>query len=66
MLAQKASRNTDAGRAKTSADMWPSLETIVYLNVGTAGVEQISVRWEKGRWLGVRDETGEIIVGTTA
>jgi hypothetical protein len=36
----------------------------MYLKAGTQGINKLNPRWEKGIWLGVRDETGEIVVGT--
>ena len=35
----------------------------MYLKPGTKGVDQFTPRWEPGTWLGIRDESGEIIVG---
>ena len=39
-------------------------ESILYLKAGTQGKHKFVPRWEKGIWLGVRDESSEIIVGT--
>ena len=39
-------------------------ESVMYLKAGTRGVDKFAVRWEKGVWLGIRDETGEVIIGT--
>ena len=36
----------------------------MYLKPGTQGKYKFNPRWEKGIWLGVRDETAEIIIGT--
>ena len=36
----------------------------MYLKAGTAGKDKLLPRWEYGIWLGIRDESGEIIVGT--
>ena len=39
-------------------------ESIMYLKPGTRGTHKFDSRWERGCWLGVKSETGEIIVGT--
>ena len=39
-------------------------EVVMYLKPGTRGQDKFSCRWERGVWLGIRDESGEIIVGT--
>ena len=39
-------------------------ESILYLKAGTQGKHKFVPRWEKGVWLGVRDESSDIIVGT--
>ena len=39
-------------------------ECVFYLKAGTRGVDKFECRWEEGVWLGVRDETGEVIIGT--
>ena len=39
-------------------------EQIMYLRTGSVGRDKLQPRWELGTWLGVRDESGEIIVGT--
>ena len=39
-------------------------ECVMYLKSGTKGRDKFEYRWEHGVWLGVRDESGEIIVGT--
>ena len=41
-------------------------ESVLYLKAGSAGHDKLASRWESGVWLGVRDETGEIIVGTSS
>ena len=38
-------------------------ETVHFLRAGTKGKEKGEVRWEEGCFLGVRNESGEIIVG---
>ena len=40
-------------------------ESIMYLKPGTRGTHKFDPRWECGCWLGVKSETGEIIVGTS-
>ena len=40
-------------------------ETVMYLKPGTKGKDKFNSRWEKGVWLGVKDDTGEVIIGTT-
>ena len=39
-------------------------ECVWYLDVGTEGIDKLETRWESGIWLGVRDESGEMIIGT--
>ena len=39
-------------------------EQVLYLKMGTKGKNKLDSRWERGIWLGVKDSTGEIIVGT--
>ena len=39
-------------------------ECIWYLKSGSAGRDKFVNRWEEGIWLGIRDESGEVIVGT--
>ena len=36
-----------------------------YYNPGIAGRDKLDVRWESGIWLGIRDESGEVIIGTS-
>ena len=36
----------------------------MYLEPGTKGQDKFNCRWERGVWLGIRDESGEIIIGT--
>ena len=36
----------------------------MYVKAGTAGRDKLQCRWERGVWLGVRDETGEVVIGT--
>ena len=40
-------------------------ETVLYLRPGTKGKDKLRSRWEKGIWVGLLDETGETIVGTS-
>ena len=40
-------------------------EVIWYMKPGTKGVNKFDSRWETGIWLGIRDESGESIVGTS-
>ena len=39
-------------------------ESVMYLKPGTEGRDKFCARWERGIWLGIRDETNEIIIGT--
>ena len=39
-------------------------EIVMYLKPGTRGQDTFNSRWERGVWLGVRDESGEIIIAT--
>ena len=32
-------------------------ETVMYLKLGTKGADKFSSRWEKGVWLGIKDDT---------
>ena len=36
----------------------------MYLKMGTRGRDKLDSRWEQGVWLGVKDTSGEIIIGT--
>ena len=36
----------------------------MYLKLGTRGQDKFNSRRERGIWLGVRDESGEVIIGT--
>ena len=40
-------------------------ESVLYLKAGSAGHDKLVSRWESGVWLGVRDETSEVIIGTS-
>ena len=39
-------------------------ECVLYMTPGITGKNKLDARWEKGIWLGIRDRSGEIIVGT--
>ena len=39
-------------------------ESVLYLKAGTQGKNKFVPRWEQGIWLGIRDETSEVIIGT--
>ena len=39
-------------------------ECVWHLRPGTKGVEKFEVRWRDGVFLGVRDDSGEVIIGT--
>ena len=39
-------------------------ERVMYLKAGSKGRDKFNCRWEAGIWLGIRDETGEVIIGT--
>ena len=39
-------------------------ECVWYLKVGTEGIDKLETRWESGIWLGIKDESGEVIIGT--
>merc|ERR1712240_75927 len=39
-------------------------ETVLYLKMGTRGRDKLDSRWETGTWMGVKDDTGECIIGT--
>ena len=39
-------------------------EHVLYLRPGTRGKDKLLSRWESGIWLGMRDESGEVIIGT--
>ena len=41
-------------------------ECIWYCKSKTAGKNKARSRWESGIWLGIRDESGEVIVGTSS
>ena len=40
-------------------------EQVWYYKPGITGKDKLDVRWESGIWLGIRDESGEVIVGTS-
>ena len=40
-------------------------ESVMYLKPNSKGVDKLVCRWEKGVWLGVMDESGETIIGTS-
>ena len=39
-------------------------ENVLYLQANSAGKHKFDVRWHEGIWLGIRDESGESVVGT--
>ena len=39
-------------------------ESVMFLKPKTLGKEKMESRWETGIWLGVRDESGEHLMGT--
>ena len=39
-------------------------ECVLYMTPGITGKDKLDARWENGIWLGIRDRSGEIIVGT--
>ena len=39
-------------------------ECVMYLVEGTEGKDKFEDRWSSGVWYGIRDETGESIIGT--
>ena len=41
-------------------------ESVLYLKAGSAGHDKLACRWESGVWLGVRDETSEVLIGTSS
>ena len=45
-------------------DMAEFGESIMYLKAGSLGHDKFNCRWERGIWLGIRDDTAEVIVGT--
>ena len=40
-------------------------ETVLYLKLGTKGKDKLNSRWETGVWMGIKDETGECVIGTS-
>ena len=40
-------------------------ESVWYMKPGIKGKDKFERRWEEGIWLGVRHETGEVIMGTS-
>ena len=40
------------------------MKCILYMTPGITGKDKLDARWEKGIWLGIRDRSGEVIVGT--
>ena len=41
-------------------------EAVLFLKSGSKGADKHDCRWLPGTWLGVRDETGEVIISTDA
>ena len=39
-------------------------ENVWYHRPGITCKDKLDVRWESGIWLGVRDESGEVVIGT--
>ena len=39
-------------------------EEIMFLRAKSVGKDKFDSRWEKGIWLGIREESGENIIGT--
>ena len=39
-------------------------QKVLYLQANSAGKNKLDVRWQEGVWLGIRDESGESVVGT--
>ena len=39
-------------------------EHVLYLKPNSAGKNKLDIRWHEGIWLGIRDESGESIIGT--
>ena len=50
---------------KFKGELLEFAECVWYLKPGTKGKEKFAPRWENGVWLGVREESGEAIVGTS-
>ena len=40
-------------------------EAVLYLKLGTKGRDKLDSRWETGIWMGIKDQTGECIIGTS-
>ena len=40
-------------------------KNIWYMEAGTKGKHKFDTRWKEGIWLGIRDESGEVIIGTS-
>ena len=39
-------------------------ECVIYCKLGSKGIDKFDERWEEGIWLGSRDESDEILIGT--
>ena len=39
-------------------------ESIMFLHAKSAGKDKFDSRWDDGIWLGIREESGEHIIGT--
>ena len=39
-------------------------ECVIYCRLGSKGIDKLDERWEEGIWLGSKDESDEILIGT--
>ena len=39
-------------------------ECVIYCRLGSKGIDKFDERWEEGIWLGAKDESDEILIGT--
>ena len=58
-------QHTNGGEATSFDEVAEFGETVLYLKMGTKGRDKLDSRWETGIWMGVKDETGECIIGTS-
>ena len=49
---------------KFKRDVVDYAECVWYLKPKSKGKDKLNTRWESGIWLGIREESGEVIVGT--
>ena len=53
------------GKEENTEDQQLNLVNVLSIaNLGSKGIDKFDERWEEGIWLGLRDESDEILIGT--